>query len=444
MLTGALPTSLRKRLAIGLGLLVAGLYAVQVASPLRLTPDVVVYLSMAMSALGGKGLIYEAAGNHYATGYAALVAGLDRLGLGTSVIFVALNLLFLGLAVASLSLILSRAFRFSKEEQWVVILLTVLSWVMVKFTVIPLSDVPYFGASLASLAVVVSIGGSRWPWGMLLALLLTVAAIALRGVGVALLPALAWGLSGRMLRSDRWLGMGKSKRRAILASVAGGGLAIVATRAPLFTLGLGEYLNLGGMPAALGKVILTRLQELGELAVNIPAARMPGALESLLPLVGGGVTALVAAGAWSRRRTLTAPEIYLLAYLAILIVWPFGDPRYWLPIVPLLVAWGLLGLRTLARPALARLGGLGYIAVYGLIGLVALGYETWITLAGPAIGEVYGHETYGETYRAAFGRPFDSQEVNRDALRVLLRYEPRARSSPANQILVTRPGSQER
>ncbi len=46
------------------------------------------------------------------------------------------------------------------------------------------------------------------------------------------------------------------------------------------------------------------------------------------------------------RRKLSHVEVYLGCYTAILVVWPFTDARFWMPVFPLLLAdaWiGLLG-----------------------------------------------------------------------------------------------------
>ena len=87
--------------------MLAALYLVQLASPLRLDTDSASYLRIASSIADGNGTDPPGVAP-FPPGYPLLVAGLVRLGLGTSWGVVALNLAFLTVAVAALWVILRR------------------------------------------------------------------------------------------------------------------------------------------------------------------------------------------------------------------------------------------------------------------------------------------------------------------------------------------------
>ena len=81
--------------------LLACVYLLQTASPLRLNTDSIVLLNIGASVADGHGFLYHGAATHFPPGYPALVAFLDFLGLAASWSFILLNCAFVGMALVA-------------------------------------------------------------------------------------------------------------------------------------------------------------------------------------------------------------------------------------------------------------------------------------------------------------------------------------------------------
>src|SRR5689334_669379 len=80
--------------------------------PLRLCEDCVVYLSVGDAASGGEGFLYHGAPTRYPSGYPAVLASLNRLGVGYSWGYVAFNWLMLVGSLSVYFLLLRHCFAF--------------------------------------------------------------------------------------------------------------------------------------------------------------------------------------------------------------------------------------------------------------------------------------------------------------------------------------------
>ena len=120
------------------------LYLAQVASPLRLTPDAVAYLSLADSFLEGQGFLYRGAATHFPPGYPALLALLIYLGMGFSGVFIGTNLIFLALGHTIFFYIAATVFNFKKNTLYIIICVCLLSSVFILNVPFPLSDIMFY------------------------------------------------------------------------------------------------------------------------------------------------------------------------------------------------------------------------------------------------------------------------------------------------------------
>ena len=102
--------------------------------------------------------------------------------------------------------------------------------------------------------------------------------------------------------------------------------------------------------------------------------------------------------------------------------WPFYDARFWLPAIPLLIAYSLLALNRLKAPKTVLTA---YCVVFATLGLAAIAYCTRITFAGPTFPDRYGDGSLRPAYCAAYQscRDYDVKEVNFKALRLLQQYK---------------------
>jgi ABC-type enterochelin transport system permease subunit len=427
----------RRAITLGTGAaaaLLASAYAAQIPSPLRLTTDSIAYLQIARSLATGHGIPPHAA---FPPGLPALYAALDVVGAGTAPAFVAVNCAFLALALLCALYLYRRSFGLSARTACLLLLLVPLSYVALKHSVLALSDVPFLGltyAALASMAAAATRRTSR-RWVLLVtAAALTAAAIATRTTGIALVPAWIVALV-EAARTDLPLLCWVRRRRtaaigvSICAIAAVTGVSVAVSDSRYFGGATGIYArsSVGGSL----QLVVDHFRNWGELAANVPRSRIPRTFDEVLVAVGVAAVALILWGLRRVRKLLDPIPVFTIVYLLLLFAWPYEDARFWLPLLPLAVAYVWIAVQTLVRRRLL-LGVLSlYIAAYCVLGVIAIATSTRITYAGTRFPERYGESDGGleATYRVALGvaEPGDDARVNRAALAILRRYERRAR-----------------
>jgi len=415
--------------------LLAAAYLVQIASPLRLTPDAIAYLSMAGSAGAGSGLAFHGHATQYPPGYPLAIFSLREAGLGTSWAIVALNCLLLGIGLISLYNLLRKAFEFARAPALLVCAFTMLSFPFFKHVALPLSDILFFMLAMQALLAaegLARLSGHR-RWGMwYVALLETAAATVTRTAGIALVPAILWPHAVGIFHAIR---KAPGPRRLAYAVVAIALVLAAAAAASVWVFRSLYFENMRRQYAApcstVPRVALYRLTEWGQLATNVPYSQAPAALRAAFPVIGAAALAIAVVALWARRRRVGPVEAFVVCYGLILLVWPYWDARFWLPVLPLVMAMVAQLVWRLIRTRPLRIAAAAYLALFALIGLIGLVYTTRISLSGSSFPDRYRYPGLEATYEAAWGRrSAEDPAVNADALRVLRRYEPRAASAP--------------
>jgi hypothetical protein len=399
------------RIARGAVVVLALAYLVQAATPLRLHADSIVLLSLAENAAHGGGFLYYGHTTVYPPGYPAVVAVLLRLGLPYVWALIGLNAAGLFLGLWAIRYLLVRRFSCDAASVRNICVLSLLSFVFVKFFAIPLTDICFFGIAMCCLAVMESaseLGSREFLWRVLGGWILVAAAIAVRRVGVALIPPLIGTI---LLRAEV---RGFVRRASILTRIAGivcaacaGGL-IVWLVARTSTLSDFRRVMAGHGPIdAASQILGFRFRELGEMAVNLPFAMSPAA-QATLPVIGLLAAALAAAGFWAKRYRLGPTEIFVFSYVLVLLFWPFYDARFWLPVIPLLIAYAGMAIERLIRRSLWRRAVQAYLMLYATLGVLTLVSSTMVTFSGRNFPNVYRDEPYQATYCAVYGTCTDS------------------------------------
>ena len=414
------------KVQLGVMLILVAIYFLQAATPLRLHPDTVVFLSVAETAEHGGGFLYHGQPTVFPPGYPALLALLIRLHLAHVWVIVSLSVLSLAIGLLAVRAIIESA-GFGEHIALGVCILSLLSFVFVKYSAIPLSDTLYFGLSMCCLAAMKQPRSSGFRLRRTIACgALLIASVCVRRVGIALIPAMVYLL---MFECDvRAYAMRLSARMkgavVLLAACAGALVAYVIYGTSTlrdFTASLK-----GHALADMGLRILThRLKELGEMALNVPAAALPPIGQHLLTALGVLVFLLVCGGVASRRKQFGVLEAYFIAYVAILFVWPFADPRFWLPVIPLLVAYSGLSLQRLVQGTMASGLLRGYVVLFAVLGLVTLATSTALTFSGSRFPEAYAYKEFHSTYCAEWHCQgnFDATKVDQDGLHLLRTYK---------------------
>jgi hypothetical protein len=172
-----------------------------------------------------------------------------------------------------------------------------------------------------------------------------------------------------------------------------------------------------------GGVMAMRLKELGEIAVNLPYPAIPQILQRIIPLIGMSVFVLVSIGVACRKQFGVA-EAYFFTYVAIILVWPFYDPRFWLPVIPFLIAYCGLAVKRLIQGKVIRRIVQGYVIMFVLMGMMTLASDTKMSLAGSEFGDLCTELGYHSTYCAVWHcKDLDSAAIDLDGLRLLRFYK---------------------
>jgi hypothetical protein len=155
-------------------------------------------------------------------------------------------------------------------------------------------------------------------------------------------------------------------------------------------------------------------------------------VKSISWIVGSIVLVLLLLWLYHRRHTLAVTDVYLLSCLGGLLLtpWAGGAGRYLIPVVSIIIAALIAEVQSLwPRLGFARVGVYGTGALYVAMGLVAMGYSTWLTFSGPRFPERYGDGNLTATYRLYLldQPPAAGEELNAGGLKVLRRYGGRGK-----------------
>jgi len=432
------------RLATLVLIIVALAYCLQVASPLRINTDAYRLLSMAVSASEGNGYLVDGHPDQFPNGYPFLVRAMLLAGIADSASLVALNLLFFasGLYV----LWVWAACLSGRSLALIVVLWAASSWLLIKHATIPLSDAGYFGLSLSALHCLWKFFNAPlpkgWPW-FLAALGLIFLSLQFRTVGITLLPTAVVCVVLHSGLQPFWRSCGKHKAKIAsglaMVAVAGSSSLVWIAQTEWFSsqfLANGSYFQsmLGyferqGVFGFLGSNLGFRLQEMGEIALNFPENKL-AFLSPAFYLAGLASWGLVGLGCISLVKRGFLPLVaYLFFYLGLMMLWPYYDTRFWIPLLPVfaLAVWGWLA--DSLKEKTVRFCVLVVLGCHIFLGIVALAFSTRISLAGDRVSEFFGEATTKMTYRQALqnGLPVDAELVHAGKVRILQVFESMAK-----------------
>jgi hypothetical protein len=402
---------LPNKLLFACGIAVALGYLAHLAGPLRLVDDAPLYLTDAAVLASG----FQDKDSRLPCGYPMALATLDLLGLNSNAGIVGLNLACMAMGLVLISFVLRSELNFSQRESAVCALLCCFSWVWIYLAPVPMSDMVFFALSSASLAALSEARRrSAMPAIALVAaaVVLAVAAFFVRTIGIALFAAIAlWILQTSIHRQL------VTKRTALAISIAGCIAASSIAFAARHTLA-----NIGYVAVWRDRfnerehIPLWRLGELGDLFANVsptafvskakvlpidsvsPAEMLTDELHSLHYVAGALALGIIFIGLWRLRR-FSHLEAFLTVYIAILLLWPYQEIRFWAPVLPLMLAYGWVGLHSLttSRPKLTRLA-VGYCVLFCLCGTAAITNSLKASL-------IDRHRTWQQSHEWLMGRP---------------------------------------
>jgi hypothetical protein len=364
------------------------IYLLQSATPLRLDDDSFDYLRVAAAITDGV----RPPTLPIPVGYSVILSLLERAGLGMSVFFVLANCVFLAIGLYAVW----RLEEYPKEARQIAIVITLLAIPVIKSVTMALPEAMFFGTSLFALWTM-SIGARHegWSrlWRIVLALAFTLVATSIRSVGIALFPALLWSFMHQATpAADR--PKGRKQRVAIIAAaiVLTVGFVAIVTSSRVVRIYLTQARNYyieGELLTAVFHRAIMALTTCGQIFVNLPFSRAWRETQPLFAIAGAasavGVLALI-----RKPVRMTAARVYLIGYVALLLVWPNPTSRLWMPIIPLLSVEIATAITRVSRPRWLTVAMGTYTIWFAVTGIAALAYTTRISLSGERFPQVYG------------------------------------------------------
>jgi hypothetical protein len=262
-----------------------------------------------------------------------------------------LNLISLATGLWATGRLLRRSFMIPTLVAAWILLLTAASSICCDLAVAFAAEMVFFAASMLTL-LALERAMKSWPF-IFVGLLGCGVSIAIRAAGLALIPALLWAVVRQPI-FQRAI----NRRRLAFAAIPTAALAWI---------GLTLIMRSGYVAGVIGSryslqtaawdVILaeqmSKIGTVGELFTNLHAEDFRAVYRGEFALLGLVCVALLVAAIWSRRTNLSASHIYVLAYSAMLAVYPFfysaASRRFWFPILPLLFGLTYLGVHQLCE-----------------------------------------------------------------------------------------------
>jgi hypothetical protein len=392
-------------------------YLVDCFTPLRLHYDSVRYFAIKDCIESGCPPDSDAAKDYFPFGYTANLLVLSKLGILSSFTIVLTNFLFL---LGGLYFI-TKAFkkRFSPYLLFVVVLL---NWLFIKFVTHPLSEMQYVFFSMGCIYFFYRFTEARKIVYLLLSLLFCWLAFVTKTVGISLVGAIALGIIWEFRAQMTFLKKYKILIAIVLIAI-GAGVVIFSKQ-----LGINHYIGVLEThlnEAPFFKRLQWRFTEWGEIFLNMPANkavdRLHTAGEILFIATGVVIFFWFCMVMFAKRSAIPfLIKAYFVFYCIIMFSWPFFDPRFWVPVMPVMAA---VVLQAPFRSSIMKLFSRVLLVIYIVLGSVAAGYMIYSSFNKSYFAKNQANGSYKNDYETHFFSPLPEAEVNvinsSDTMRVI-------------------------
>jgi hypothetical protein len=356
-------------------------------------------------------------------GYTALLVILSKLGILRSFSIVFINCLYLfgGLYFV-------RKVFTSIRSPWFLFLLVLLNWTIIKFVVHPLSELQYLFFSLASIYTFYRFIQHKNFWNLVLAFLLAGLAFLTRTVGVSLLVALFVSLLWEYRKQV--IELVKNNKLLVIAFALCAAIVLIFSK----QLGLNHYTGVMSKQFDEGlhfsNVIAWHFSEWGEIILNTSKFKIIGFLPHALGdslFAGLGILGLAGFIFICFIRKNKVPFIvkaYLFFYIMLMFNWPFADPRFWVPIIPLIA--GVVSQTSFTQNRIVKILSVLFLLLYALLGIISLSYMTYTSFNKEALSKTQAKGVYRNEYETHFfGKPLSDTvtHVNANLVEFLNKYD---------------------
>jgi hypothetical protein len=391
--------------------LLAVLFFLNCFTPLRLHYDMLRYFAI-KDCIESKCPPDADPNDYLPYGYTALLLLFSKLGLLKSFPLVFVNCIYLlgGLYFTG-KIFTSIRFPFF------LFFLVLLNWTVIKFVVHPLSELQYLFFSIASVYAFYRFTRNKNIWNLLLAFILAGLAFITRTIGLtlvaALFAALIWEYRSQLIHLIR-----KNRILILILLFCAGAMMIFSRQ-----LGLNHYTGVMTKQFKEGlrfsDVIGWHFSEWGEIMMNISRLKVvgffPGHLGDWLFIIVGilGVAGFIYICFIRKNSVPFIVKAYLSFYILLMFNWPFADPRFWVPVIPLIAA--VISQTPISKIRIARVVATLYLIAYSTLGLVSIIYITYTSFNRREFSKAQAKGVYRNEYETHFfGKPLSDTVTHVD------------------------------
>jgi hypothetical protein len=409
--------------------LLVAIYLLNCFGPLHIHFDSIRYFNLRDCMAGVCAPDSAGATDYLPYGYTANLFVLSKVGLLNAFTITFTNILFLLGAIYFV-----RKMAVPAAQGPLFFLLVLFNWTVIKFVTHPLSEMQFMFFSFAGLYAFHLFRQQRTWLYFLLALALCFVAMLTRTIGIALFPALFLGLAETYKKEITTM-ISRHKKLAVGAVLLVVAVIIVAI---LFykQLGFEHYLKFASGNAEKGFVqqrvenLQFHLLETAEVTLNIPSNKV---FDHVNPALGKMAFIAIGVIFWlwalytffTKRKTLPFFLVmYLLFYFLIIFNWPYYDPRFLTPVLPLMII--VLMQVPVNKNALWKWAGNLFVAVYIFLGAFAVAYSTYIAFKKEAFAKNQARGVYRNEYETHFfGKPQSdtATHIDKNVLDIITKYD---------------------
>jgi hypothetical protein len=399
------------------------LYAVNCFTPLRLTFDTIRYFKIKEWIEAGRPAGAEAASDFLPAGYVWFLYVLGKLQVCISPVISFLQLAFF----VSGSYVLTKI-NHNRKQFPVLLAICLLNWMVLKFVITALSEMQFFFLTSLSLFFFYRWEKSGKIPDALCCIVFTILAVYTRTAGLSLVvAALLYFLITRFrnIRSGPLF----YKLAPVLFLLAGAVFIFLSDSMHVndYVQFLSSHFENGVMVTLLRNGWLHMI-DFGSVFLNLPSAKVPflatQVVDALFFITGLLFLSLIIYFLVTRKSSMNLfLRLYVGVYLLMIFNWPYYEPRFFLPVFPLIVLLILPGLNFLHR-ILSRIMKL-YIVWYGLAGIAAVGYYTYTSLNRQELARRQDAGIWRNEYETYFyGKPVNDSatQVKQPVVELIKKY----------------------
>jgi hypothetical protein len=332
-------------------------------------------------------------------GYTALLLLLSKLGILRSFTVVFVNCLYLfgGL------FFVRKIFSYIRSP-FLLFFLILLNWTIIKFVTHPLSEMQYLFFSLAGIYAFYNFIQNKNIWCLLFAFIMAGLAFLTRTVGVSLVAALIVSLIWEFRK--QLLDIIKKNRILILALL----FCVVIVLIFSNQLGLNHYTGVMSKQFNEGlrfsEVVRWHFSEWGEILLNTSRFKVISLLSSTLGDWIFTIFGILGFGGFIYICFIKKSNIpfivksYLFFYIILMFNWPFQDPRFWVPVIPLIAA--VISQHSFSKDRISKLFFYLWLSVYSALGLISLFYMTFTSFNKEELSKTQAKGVYRNEYETHF------------------------------------------